>query len=122
ALAVTRDQRERLRMLTMRERNACIRRATCRSGNAWNDFESDAVRCQRLELFAAPAENERVAALQAAHALALLREPDEQGVNVLLRNMRAARSFPDIDSVRVSARKVQHRVRDESVVQNDIGV
>ena len=71
ALAVAGDERQRLRVIAMRERNARVRGAACRGSDARHDFEANACSRERFELFAAAAEDERIAAFQPAHALAL---------------------------------------------------
>src|SRR5690606_25283912 len=97
ALAVPGDQRQSLRMVAMRERNTCISGATCRCGDAGHHFEPDPCRRKRLQLLAAAAENEGIAALQPAYALALLGEPDQQRIDLLLRDVRCARRLAYID-------------------------
>ena len=79
------------------------------------------MRGEQLELLATAAEHERVAALQARHALAGQREPHEQGVDVLL--LPAVAGFlADEDALRVAARALQHLRCDETVVQDDVGL
>src|SRR5690606_16773211 len=109
-------------MVAMRERNTCISGATCRCGDAGHHFEPDPCRRKRLQLLAAAAENEGIAALQPAYALALLGEPDQQRIDLLLRDVRCARRLAYIDALRIAPREIEHLPRHEAVVQHDIRI
>ena len=78
-------------MVAMRERNAGIRGTAVRRRDAGNDRESDTRPRKRLELLAAAAEHERIAALQPHHAAARAGVLDEQLVDRLLGRAGAAR-------------------------------
>ena len=114
------DEHQRLRVITMRERNAGVCGASCGSGYARHDFEAHAGSRERFELLAAAAEDERIAALEPAHALALLRELHEQRVDLVLRHLRVAGRLADVDALSVAPREIEDLGRHEPVVQNHV--
>ena len=71
-------------VFAMRERNAGIGGAAGRRGDAGHHREIDSGPCERLELFAAAAEYEGIAALEPHHAPSLAGMLDQQLVDRLL--------------------------------------
>ena len=61
------NEGHQLGVIAMRERNAGVGRDAQRRGNARHHFKRNARRGQRLDLFAATAENKRIAALEPDH-------------------------------------------------------
>ena len=78
----------------MSDGNPRVRRGGHAGRHAGHDLERNASRRERLGLLAAAPEHERVAALQAHHALAGPAQLHEQVVRLLLRSAAAPGSFP----------------------------
>src|SRR5207245_2444968 len=91
-----------------------------RRGDPGHHGAGDAVRRQHLDLFPAASEDERVAALQARHALALAGEAQQQLVDALLRIL-APGLLADEDALRVASRTLEHRLAHQPVVENHVG-
>ena len=68
----------------VRDRNTRISRHRNSRGNAWNDFKGQTVFLQQQCFLSAAAEHERIAALEAHHALALLCLVHEQLIDIRL--------------------------------------
>src|SRR2546426_9018105 len=68
-VSVASDECDAARDLSVRDRNAERGRNADAGGDPRNDFDLDARLQQRLHLFAAAAEDERVAAFQPGHRL-----------------------------------------------------
>src|SRR5208337_2785165 len=86
-------------MVAVGQGNAGIGRGADRRGHAWADLERNAVLGQRLDLLAASAEHEGIAAFQPKHPPALLGELDQKGADLLLRQFVIVRPLPDIDAL-----------------------
>ena len=99
-LPMTGNERHAVRMFAMRQRNTRVRRCPQRRGDAGHHRKIDARRRERLQLFPAAPEDERIAALEAHHALALVRVLDEQRVDLLLRAADIAGRFAHADALR----------------------
>ena len=117
------EQPQRLRVLAMGERDAGIGRARDGGGDAWDDFERDAVRAQHFEFFAAAAEHEGIAALQPHHALAGRGVFDQQVMDACLGGVVvAADALADLDQLGVAMRQRQHIGADQAVVEDHVGL
>ncbi len=82
----------------MGEWNARITGNTGSRRDTGYDFKRDAVGSQCLQLLAAPPKNERIAAFEAHHLLAVLGQPNQQGVDLLLPHGVFVAAFPGINS------------------------
>ncbi len=71
-------------MVTVGQRNTRIGGTTGGGGNARHHLEGNALGGQLLDLLAAPTEDERVAALQAQHALTLLGQLHQAPIDLFL--------------------------------------
>src|SRR5690242_15299682 len=111
---MTGDEREHLRVLTMREWNAGIRGATGSCSNSRHHFKPNTCRGQRLELFTAATKDEWITALQTADALASTRVLDEQGIDLCLGDVRAAWRFADKEALGIAARQFQHLIGNQT--------
>ena len=104
----------------MRHRYPGVRGRRDRARDAGHDLEGNARVAAGLGLFAAAAEHERVAALQ-AHDFEPVLARDEQLVDLLLRHRGAARRLADVDELGTGRREVEQRRRREPVVDHNIG-
>ncbi len=109
-----------LRMVAMGQRDAGIGSATCCCGNAGNDFEGNAVFSERFDLLAAASENERIAALQANDALALLGQPDQQYIDFFLRQGVVRGLLAGIDFLCFGAGQIKYAFGAQVIVYDDI--
>src|ERR1700722_4676518 len=85
AIPMTRDERDAVRVIAMSQRYAGVGGAAGRGRDAGDHRKTNARLPQRFELFAAPAENERIAALQSYDTHAPRGMLDEQCVDFGLR-------------------------------------
>ena len=107
---VPRKHGERRRMLAMRHRNSGVRRHGQRRADSGNDFERDAGATQRLRLFAAASEDERIAALQANDPAAALRLRNHQRFDLGLRHCVFAGAFADENALAAGRRQRDDRI------------
>ena len=89
--------------------------------HAGDDLERNAGFDQRLGLFSAASEHERIAALQPHDRPAALGKRDEQGADQLLGDA-LTRPLADVDELCRRVDEVEHAVADEGVVNNHIGL
>ena len=75
---------------------------------------------QEIDLLAAAAEHERIAALEAHDVFAALRMLDEQLVDLFLRGAAAADELADVETRGIAAREIEHFGGHEAVVHDDI--
>src|SRR4051812_487875 len=108
----------------MRDRNSCVRRCRDAGGHARNYFEWNSRGRQSLRLFAAAAEHERVATLEANNTLAGLRERNERLVDEgLLRGFRGATAFADIHKLGAAGpRRREKRGIGQRVVHDRVAI
>jgi len=104
---------------SMRHRNAGEGRRGHGTRDARHDIEGNSGDTQRQRLFAATAEHERIAALEAHDAAAAARRADHHGMNRGLRQSVPPRAFADEEFLG-PARKLQHAPIDQRVVQNQV--
>ncbi len=90
-----------------------------RGGNAGDHRHLDARLSERDGFFAAASEDERVAALEPHHTLAVAGVVDEHLVGGLLRGVGAARNLANVDAFGVEA--IQQSSGREPVVEDDVG-
>ena len=105
----------------MRDRDPRVGGRGHAGGHARHDLERDARRGERLGLLAAAAEHERVAALEAHHALARPAQLDEQRVDLLLAERGRARLLADVAQLGVRPGAVERTRRDQAVVEDRVG-
>ncbi len=104
------------------DRDAGIAEAADAGGDARHQTEGDARIDQRQRLFAAAAEDEGVAALQAQHALAGPRQFDEARRDVALLRARLAAALAGILKLRPRPCELQNGFVDQRVVDHDVGL
>gem|GEM_PF-3377343 len=121
-LQVPGDEHHRLREIAMRERDTGIGRAARRRRDAGHHLEGDALGGERVDLLAAAPEDERVAALQAHHALAFAREAHQQVIDVLLRQRVLRALLAGVDALGLQAHQVEDRLRHQAVVHHHVGL
>ncbi|MNE89673.1 hypothetical protein D3C80_1871120 [compost metagenome] len=85
-------------------------------GDAGHHLEGNAVGRQLLDLLAATPEDERVAALQAQHALAQLGLLDQQAVDFILGHGMVGAALADVDALGIATAQLDYRRRYETVV------
>src|SRR4051794_27038016 len=107
----------------MREWNARRGGRAQRRGDAGHDDVRNSVRSECFDLFTAATEDERIAALEARDPKPALRILNEQLVNAGLRGvMIAARFLADKYALRIATSAVEHRIGNQTVVQNHVGL
>jgi hypothetical protein len=104
----------------MGHRDARSRGSGERARHAGHDIERHARRPQGQRLFSAPAEDERIAALQPHHAPAALRGANHHGMDVFLGQGVTPGALADEETLR-AAGNLQDALVDEGVVQHQIG-
>ena len=114
-------ERDRAREAPLGHRDAGVGGGGDAGGDAGHDLEGDALRPQRECLLAAASEDERVAALQPHDALAFLGAAHHQRLGLLLRHGLPAALLADEQQLRVRARAVERRGRDQAVVEDHVG-
>jgi len=120
--AVAGDEDASLRVIAMGQRNAGVGGASGRCGDARANLERNAVLGELFDLFAAATEDERVAALEPHHALALARQPHQQVADLLLRQRVVGAPLADIDALGLAPREVDDAGVDQPVVEHDVGL
>ena len=105
----------------MGDRNAGISGRCDGGGDAGNDLKRDARRPALLRLFSAPTEDERIAALQPCHRLALFGLRDQQGIDVRLPHRVLGARLADIDLFGVGTDMLEQGGVREPIVHHDIG-
>ena len=121
AHGVTGDERDRRGMLAMRQRHAGIRGDAQRRGDSRDHFERNSRVRQRLRLFAAPAEDERVAALQPHHHQAPPRPLDQQFADLFLAERVRCFLLPHVQPLRLRRRQFHQRLGSQIVIEDRIG-
>ena len=109
-------------MVAMGQRHTGRGRAGHGRGNARRHLDGDAGGTDHVHFLATAAEDERIPALDAHHALALAGLADQDFANLLLRNRMMALGLADIDAVGIAAGQVQDRSRDQTVMHDHIGL
>ncbi len=116
---MTRGKRHALREPTMRQRNARRSSGAECGSDARHDNVRNTVRVQRLDLFAAASEDERIATLEPRDSQPALRVLNQQLMDARLRGvMIAARFLADEDAMRIASRAIEHGVRHEPVIED----
>ena len=121
-LEVAGDEDAALRMLTMREREAKAGGGAEGGSDAGNNFNGYAGGGEDVHFFAAPPENEGIAALEANHKLACERLFDEQLADVVLRHGVIAGHLADKNAFGRRRDEFKNPVADEIVVDDDLGL
>src|SRR5262245_8662943 len=85
ASLVARQEGDGVRYVAVRQRNLQARGCCNAGGDAGDDFDVNARRAKRVELFAATAENQRIATFQTNNGLPGKRALDQQRVDLILR-------------------------------------
>ena len=120
-LGMAGDEHQGLGVIAMGQRHAGMGRATERCGDPRHDVEGDAGLGQRLELLAAPTEDERVAALEPDHALAGPRQRDQQLIDPGLGQHVAIAHLADENGLRLRRHQLEHVRPHQPVVDHDVG-
>jgi hypothetical protein len=105
----------------MRDRDAGGFRRSDRGRDTGNHFDGDARPREHEHLFCAPAEHERVAALQPDNLLAAARGANHQTIDRVLFDTRPPGSLTDAETLR-SRETAQRLGIDQGIVQNEIGL
>ncbi len=111
-----------LRVVTVRQRDARIGGNARGRRDAGYNLERDAVPGEGLDLLAAAPEDERVAALEAQHALAFLGEPHQQFVDFFLRHGVVGALLADENVRRVAPRHCDDGFGHQVVVEHHVGL
>jgi hypothetical protein len=106
----------------MGEGNAGRGGAALRGGDAGHDGPRNAGGVERRDLLAATAEDERIAAFQPHHMLRFGAEMDKQVIDLFLPERMAARGLADGNARGAFGRDSEDRLRDETVVNNHVGL
>ena len=109
-------------MIAVRQRDAGVARNSARRRDARDDLEWQALVSQRLDLLAAPSEDERIATLEPHHAPARAGQADQQRTDLGLRHDVVATLLAGIDALGVHRNEVEHLGGDQVVVDHDIGL
>ena len=104
----------------MGQRDPRVGCASRGGGDPGHDLERHSDGREGLDLLAPPPEDERVAALQPQHPLSVQREPGEEIVDPGLRDRMAAGLLPRVDALGVAPRQIEHRLRYQTVVDDDV--
>ena len=107
--------------VAVRDRNARVGRSRHAGGHAGHDLERHTRRGERLRLLAAAPEHERVAALEAHHALAGPAQFHEQVVGLLLAERGRAGLLAHVAQLGVRPCAVERARRDQAVVEDRVG-
>ena len=121
-LQVAGNEYHRLGVVAVREWNAGIRGTAGGGSNARHHLKRYALFHERGDLLAPAAEDERIAALEPYHALALFRQPHQKLVDVLLRDGMVVTLLAGIDTLGVAPHQLQHFGRHQAVVNHDVGL
>src|SRR3954468_2985084 len=100
-----------------RDPRECGRRD--RGADARDDLVRDTRGLERERLFAAAAEHERIAALEANDAVAALRRTDQQRVDAVLIDRRTPGALADEEPLRLR-RELEQVLLDERVVEDEV--
>ena len=112
-------QRHAVRQPAVRERHAGRGRGAERGGDSGNDAPRDTVGGEHLELLAATTEDQRIAALEARHPLALARQAHQQLVDTLLLSA-IADFLADEDPLGIAPCALEDRLGNQPVVENHV--
>ena len=121
-LQVAGDEQAGVGVIAVGQRDTGVGGATGGGGDARHDLERDAGGGQFLDLLATAAENERVAALQAQYAFALLGQFDQQCVELGLRHGMAVAALAHVDPLCFFPDQFHYGRGNQPVVQYNIGL
>ncbi len=121
-LEMPRHERDRLRIITVGQRNSGITRDPARSGDSRHYLECDALIGERFQLFAPASEYKRVTALEPHHTLALAGQPDKQRVDLLLWQRMVVALFARVDELRIAAHQIEDTFADQMVINDHVGL
>jgi len=108
-------------VVAVRDGNAGVSGSRDSRTNAGNDLERDARGVQRLRLFAAATEDERIAALEAYDALTVSCLFDHQARDLVLRHGLHSAALSHEDSLAMRRRQRQDRIADQGIVEQHVG-
>ena len=112
---------ESRRVIAVRERNPCAGGGPLGRADAGDHHERDAVRCQRLGLLAAAAEDVRIAALEPQHRAAALGQANQQIDDRALFQRVVPRLLADVDAIGRPRQQLEHVLADQMVVEDEVG-
>jgi len=104
------------------QRNAGVGRHAERGGDARHHLEGHAVLREGLDLLAAAAEHEGVAALEPQHPPALLRQAHHQRVDRLLAVGVVVALLAHVDALDLGRQQLHDRLGHQVVVQHHVGL
>jgi hypothetical protein len=114
------NERDRGGGIAVRDRDARVRRSGNAGRHTRHHLERHARSGERLGLLTAAPEHERVATLQAHHALAGSGKLDQQPVRLLLGDRSRAGLLADIAQLRLRPRPLERAGRDQPVVEDRV--
>ena len=120
-LGVAGDEDHAMGVLAVGERHVQAGERRQARGNAVDHLHRNACGLQRFHLFAAPAKNKGVAALEPHHLFAALRLADHELFDKRLRRAGAAAAFAHVDHAGAGRGVGQHRVVHQVVHQQHRG-
>jgi len=115
------DENAAGRDLAMRDRHPDGAGRCDAGGDAMHDLDGDALGFEMGFFLAAPAEHERVAALEPHHATARTRFVHHQTLDEGLRCRHATAALAHIDDARIGPRMREHIVMDQIIDKHHIG-
>ena len=115
------DDSDTRRKIAVSERDAGVGGHGISRGYPWDHFEGDARGGQHLRLFAAPAEDEGVAAFEAHHALAFARLGQQQRIQLRLRDAAGTVVFAAVDDLSSGRRVAEQFAVDQAVIDHHFG-
>src|SRR5512143_4004249 len=110
------------RVSTMGERDACVGRDRRGGRDTGHDLERDTGIHEILGLFPSPAEDERIAALQAGNDLSFLRFLYNQGIDLVLRERVPTALLADIYEFGLRATVLEQPLVREIVIDDHVGL
>src|SRR5690348_15339070 len=116
-----RDEGEARRLVAIGERQASIRCAAERRGDAGHHNGGNVRLAQSLELLAAAAEDEGITAFETHDSAAATRRLDEATVDLVLADTGLALAPADEHPLGIAARPIEHSLADQIVIEHDVG-
>ncbi len=111
-----------MRQVAVGQRNSGVGAAPGGRGHPGNHLTIDAMRQQVFEFFRAAAEDERIAALEAHYAQVLLRQIDQQLVDLWLRQAVVAAGLADVVADAAGRQELHQIVAHQAVVDHRVGL
>ena len=116
------DDVQRRAEIPVRHRNPRVGRHGQRRGHAGNHLKVNSLLRQKLQLLAAPPEQEGVAALEPHHPLARLRLLQQNPIDLLLGHQMVAGLLAHVDGLRLRGNQRQNGRTHQPVKYHDLGL